>query len=99
MNIKLPFLEKTAATLELSNVTVLEQQAEFVPQKSFDLVSLSTFHNERCIGKNFQQERKKMLKTFFAKIIGNYYHILTKFFGERCYNRRQERSNGNDTEL
>lgn len=37
------FLEKTAATLELSNVTVLEQQAEFVPQKSFDLVTFRAF--------------------------------------------------------
>ena len=37
------FLEKTAATLGLSNVTVLEQQAEFVPQKSFDLVTFRAF--------------------------------------------------------
>ena len=37
------FLEKTAAALGLSNVTVLEQQAEFVPQKSFDLVTFRAF--------------------------------------------------------
>jgi len=37
------FLEKTAATLGLSNVTVLEQQVEFVPQKSFDLVTFRAF--------------------------------------------------------
>jgi 16S rRNA (guanine527-N7)-methyltransferase len=37
------FLEKTAAVLGLSNVTVLEQQAEFVPQKSFDVVTFRAF--------------------------------------------------------
>ena len=37
------FLEKTAAVLGLKNVTVLEQQAEFVPQKSFDVVTFRAF--------------------------------------------------------
>ena len=37
------FLEKTAAVLGLCNVTVLEQQAEFVPQKSFDVVTFRAF--------------------------------------------------------
>ncbi|WP_027728703.1 16S rRNA (guanine(527)-N(7))-methyltransferase RsmG [Treponema sp. C6A8] len=37
------FLEKTASLLGLSNVTVLEEQAEFVPQKSFDLVTFRAF--------------------------------------------------------
>ncbi len=37
------FLEKTAAALGLKNVTVLEQQAEFVPQKSFDVVTFRAF--------------------------------------------------------
>ncbi|EID85642.1 putative S-adenosylmethionine-dependent methyltransferase involved in cell division [Treponema sp. JC4] len=37
------FLEKTAAALGLSNIAVLEQQAEFVPQKSFDLVTFRAF--------------------------------------------------------
>jgi 16S rRNA (guanine527-N7)-methyltransferase len=37
------FLEKTASVLGLKNVTVLEQQAEFVPQKSFDVVTFRAF--------------------------------------------------------
>lgn len=65
------FLEKTAASLGLKNVTVLEQQAEFVAQKSFDLVTFRAFRPlEKKMAHKLLRLRKEggILAAYKAKI-------------------------------
>lgn len=65
------FLEKTAVVLGLKNVTVLEQQAEFVPQKSFDVVTFRAFRPlEKKMARKLLRLRKEggILAAYKAKV-------------------------------
>lgn len=65
------FLERTAAELGLKNVTVLEEQAEFVIPKSFDVVTFRAFRPlERKMTKKLLRLRKDggILAAYKAKM-------------------------------
>ena len=65
------FLEKCVSVLKLSNVQVLENQAEFVTPKSFDIVTFRAFRPlERKMTKKLLRLRKEggILAAYKAKM-------------------------------